>query len=152
MTGNVFEWVAADPTKPDPNGWGPYTVRGGSFLNQGHFDIYERNLVHHDNHAVVGRMVGFRLAAASLGPNSADFNTDSLVNGVDLEMWQQAYGISVAGDADNDGDSDGNDFLIWQRQFLSGTELPSENTSIPEPSCFLLSTVCVLSLVIHRWR
>jgi len=64
MAGNVFEWVTADPTKPDPNGWGPYTVRGSSYSRVGHVDIYERNLVHHHNHAIVGPGVGFRLAAA----------------------------------------------------------------------------------------
>ena len=43
ITGNVFEWVMADPTKADPNGWGPYTVRGGSYINFGHVDVYERD-------------------------------------------------------------------------------------------------------------
>jgi len=61
--GNVFELVVADPTKPDPNGYGPYTVLGGSFRNAGHFALNERNLVHHVNHTRVANNTGFRLAA-----------------------------------------------------------------------------------------
>lgn len=48
----------------------------------------------------------------------ADFNQNGKVNGADLEIWQAALGVNDAGDADGDGDTDGRDFLIWQRQFI----------------------------------
>ncbi len=137
IAGNVFEWVTHDPTKPDPNGWGPYNVRGSSFFQFGHVDIYERNLVHHDNHAIVSNNVGFRLAAAFAGPDSADFNLDTFVNGVDLGLWEQGYGISTSGDANHDGVSDGDDFLIWQRQF-TGVASSAAAVHVPEPTSWLV--------------
>jgi len=50
-------------------------------------------------------------------PLPADFDGMNGVNSADLAIWQGAYGVNDAGDADGDGDSDGKDFLIWQRQF-----------------------------------
>ncbi len=50
---------------------------------------------------------------------SADFNGNAAVNGQDLEAWRAGYGTGTTkaqGNADGDGDVDGNDFLLWQRQ------------------------------------
>lgn len=44
-----------------------------------------------------------------------DFDGDDAVSYADLTVWEDSYGNSVNADADNDGDSDGSDFLIWQR-------------------------------------
>ena len=49
-----------------------------------------------------------------------DFNGDGVVNGLDLNIWLANVGITtgasvVQGDADSDGDVDGDDFLFWQR-------------------------------------
>ena len=93
-------------------------------------------LDHHHNHNVVERFVGFRLAGAYLEPNPSDFNLDSLVDEADLQLWQESFGASSSGDADRDGDTDGNDFLIWQRE-LSFVE-PSSPINVPEPSSGLL--------------
>ena len=46
----------------------------------------------------------------------ADFNQDGNVDGLDLADWRTAFGLTADGDADGDEDSDGEDFLIWQRQ------------------------------------
>jgi hypothetical protein len=45
----------------------------------------------------------------------ADLNDDGAVNGLDVEQWRNSYRISDSGDMDGDGDTDGRDFLIWQR-------------------------------------
>ena len=50
-------------------------------------------------------------------PASADFNNTGGVNVSDLAVWKTAFGTTAAGDADDDTDSDGADFLRWQRQF-----------------------------------
>ena len=57
---------------------------------------------------------------ASANPATpGDFNLDESVDATDLGIWQQTYGSNPSGghfgDADNDGDADGFDFLAWQR-------------------------------------
>jgi hypothetical protein len=57
------------------------------------------------------------------GPS--DFNADGFVDNADLTIWEASYGITSGagqsqGDADDDGDVDGHDFLDWQRAFTGG--------------------------------
>ena len=55
------------------------------------------------------------------------------------------------GDADMDGDVDGDDFLIWQSNF--GTSAAGDATvAIPEPSALLLLGSLGLSLLAARRR
>jgi formylglycine-generating enzyme required for sulfatase activity len=199
MTGNLFEWVEADPNKLDPFEAGPYIVRGGGYLNNGHVHSWERNDGHiwgdgdsdgHDfliwqrhfggtpmketgdfdkdldvdsadlarwesafgvntqadgddnhgghTHNKIHISVGFRLAAAFEGPASAEFNGNTFVDGADLAMWELAYGNSVAGDANNDGVSDGKYFLIWQQQ-SSGAATLAAVTQVPEPTALVMA-------------
>jgi hypothetical protein len=50
------------------------------------------------------------------GTGGADFEDDEKINGADLAEWMHGWlNSSLAGDVDNDGDTDGNDFLLWQR-------------------------------------
>jgi hypothetical protein len=47
---------------------------------------------------------------------AGDFNDDAVVDALDLEVWRTAIAANDgSADADFDGDSDGNDFLAWQR-------------------------------------
>jgi hypothetical protein len=82
---------------------------------------------------------------------NADFNENGLVNGADLPNWRTGYGTSpgathMQGDADGDGDVDGRDFLIWQRQFGSAIPLVSNIAAVPEPNTFLLLTLALVGL------
>jgi hypothetical protein len=80
----------------------------------------------------------------------ADFNMDSLVNHLDLAIWQVAFGMDASGDADFDGDSDGADLLIWQRQFGAGevtSILSGEHPMVPEPSGFVLAILSLMAYV-----
>lgn len=43
-----------------------------------------------------------------------DFNEDGVVDGLDLAIWEDNYGLTDIGDADDDDDTDGSDFLVWQ--------------------------------------
>jgi hypothetical protein len=46
----------------------------------------------------------------------ADFNNSNSVNGADLTVWKGGYNTNATGDASGDGDTDGQDFLLWQQQ------------------------------------
>jgi hypothetical protein len=60
-------------------------------------------------------------------------------------IWQNAYGVNPNGDTDNDGDSDGRDFLFWQRAYTGPGPLTSI-VAVPEPSTILLlASVLLLS-------
>jgi hypothetical protein len=61
-----------------------------------------------------------------------DFNHDGAVDAADLTQWQGDFGLNGESDADNDRDSDGADFLAWQRQ-LSGNG-PAISANAPSPS------------------
>ncbi len=92
-----------------------------------------------------GRVDGLDLAAWQAGygikihdgPPNADFNNDGVINDLDLAAWQEGYGIMWTsgvhsqGDADFDGDVDGRDFLIWQRQH-SGPDTTA--ITVPAPA------------------
>lgn len=82
----------------------------------------------HESSVFDGPQLIITYGSVSLTPG--DFNEDSLVDGEDLEIWQSAYGSSDGGDADGDHDSDGRDFLIWQRNATSGLNI----TTVPEPA------------------
>jgi len=75
---------------------------------------------------------------------TADFNNDDAVDGLDLGIWETAYGIDGSADADSDSDSDGADFLEWQRQFGSGVGAVSAVAAVPEPSSLVLCGMAAL--------
>jgi hypothetical protein len=66
-----------------------------------------------------------------------DFNHDGTVNAADLAEWRGDFGPTGGSDADNDGDSDGNDFLIWQRR-LGATSVTPAASAVPEPTALAL--------------
>ncbi|QEG36702.1 hypothetical protein [Bythopirellula goksoeyrii] len=76
--------------------------------------------------------------------NPADFNFDGLVNTSDLAQWQAAYGLDSTADADNDGDSDGADFLAWQREIQSLAAPSASSVTVPEPSALVLLAAAAL--------
>lgn len=82
---------------------------------------------------------------------AGDFNYSGVVDGSDMtNVWRRAFGNNGLADADQDGDSDGADFLAWQRH-LGGTHAPAlvgEN-SVPEPGTWKLA-VAVSALLASR--
>ena len=67
----------------------------------------------------------------------ADFNGSNSVNAADLAVIKTNFGASPAtfatGDVDGDGRTDGEDFLLYQRQF--GVTLPpAAIQAVPEPT------------------
>ncbi len=67
-----------------------------------------------------------------------DFNQDQIVSGDDLDIWEETFGDVVVADpsensdVDEDGDSDGIDFLAWQRHVGISASLPVA-VAVPEP-------------------
>lgn len=51
---------------------------------------------------------------------AGDFNADQAVDPADLALWGSSYGINGFADGDLDRDSDGADFLVWQRNLGLG--------------------------------
>ena len=82
----------------------------------------------------------------------ADFNEDGNVDATDLAAhWEVGFGTSSGalrsnGDADSDGDVDGADFLIWQRQLGTSPALAA-TAAVPEPSSLVLVGIALVGLV-----
>lgn len=72
------------------------------------------------------------LTLGGSGTLAADFDNSGGVRAADLALWRSNFGGSAICDADDDSDTDGADFLAWQRQLGSGTGTAA---SVPEPGC-----------------
>jgi hypothetical protein len=81
--------------------------------------------------------------------NPADFDGDGFVDGDDLAQWEQAFGLTAAGDANSDGATNGRDALVWLREFTGNTPTP---LSVPEPISLvqLLCSFCFAHTLWHR--
>lgn len=97
--------------------------------------------------------IGAFEVAAATGP-AADFTGDGLVNADDLAAWRDAFGPTNAADADDDGDSDGADFLIWQRTAGMNPGGSPGVAAVPEPSTatLALALFAALGVVVQYWR
>nr|MBA3482954.1 hypothetical protein [Pirellulales bacterium] len=98
----------------------------------------------------------FPVSFTVFGPTflAADFDENGQVNAGDLASWSANFGIGASavksqGDADLDGDVDGADFMLWQRQ-LGTTSLVAAAASVPEPAGVWLA-ICAGSAAL-RWR
>ena len=49
-------------------------------------------------------------------PAATDFDSSNSVDATDLAIWNSAYATTGVADSDLDSDSDGADFLRWQRK------------------------------------
>ena len=74
---------------------------------------------------------------------------DGDVDGVDLEHWQNSYGVNENADSDADLDSDGADYLKWQQDY-TGPGAPPAISSVPEPTSFALIALGLLSAGLTR--
>jgi T5SS/PEP-CTERM-associated repeat protein len=77
---------------------------------------------------------------------AADFNENHFVDAADLVKWKTGFGTPAGashlqGDADFEGDVDGFDFLLWQRQLGLSAPPISSNEPLPEPATMLLGAV-----------
>jgi hypothetical protein len=82
-----------------------------------------------------------RLVVAYSLPAPSDFNSDGVVDSLDLNAWRAGFGtLAATADADDDGDADGRDLLLWQRNMGLGSVIAA-SAAVPEPrtSAFLLA-------------
>ena len=63
-----------------------------------------------------------------------------------MTQWQGDFGVNDESDADNDGDSDGADFLAWQRQLGTAAPGVSANAPVPEPTTPMLVIVAAVGI------
>ena len=81
---------------------------------------------------------------------AADFDNDGDVDAGDLARWGLDYDeMNDFSDADGDFDSDGSDFLYWQRTITGPLGTLS---AVPEPSCIALLALAGLGSLARRNR
>jgi hypothetical protein len=80
-----------------------------------------------------------------------DFTGDGVVDAVDLAQWQGDFNMNDDSDADLDGDSDGADFLAWQRH-LNSLPATSAQNAVPEPVSAMLLAAGVSVLILPGRR
>jgi hypothetical protein len=94
-----------------------------------------------------GNVATFLAVVAPWNGNPADFTHDGVVNSLDLMRLRGHFGATgqfdnTLGDADADGDIDGRDFLVWQRNL--GATTPT--VAVPEPASLHLVAIAALAL------
>ena len=86
-------------------------------------------------------------------PYSADFDEDGDVDGRDFLIWQRnlsQVGYGKAGDANHDGFVNDQDLAIWQDQYGTQPLSVSASTAIPEPAS--LTLVLLVGVSMLGWR
>ena len=81
---------------------------------------------------------------------SADFNLDGKVDGLDLAVWEASFSINDMADADGDDDSDGADFLIWQRNHGTPAPHAAAVATVPEPNAAVLMLAGIVIIATRR--
>jgi hypothetical protein len=100
-------------------------------------------------------------AAATVGSHSgtidgtlviaslADFNGNLVVDGADLATWKAGFGslagTFASGNLDGDMDTDGHDFLLWQKQLGVHALATPVASATPEPATGALVITALLS-------
>jgi hypothetical protein len=92
------------------------------------------------------------LQVANLGTSliPGDFDLDVDVHKDDLAIWTANAGDGGKADADFDGDSDGHDFLIWQRNLGRTTPAGPATGVVPEPATATLFALTLLGIARQR--
>ncbi|MDC0936184.1 sulfatase-like hydrolase/transferase [Pirellulales bacterium] len=128
---------------------GESAVRGLLLGNEGTLEVLGDGKTLSFNLTVSGdEMLQFRVLTALI--READFQFDGNVDSVDLAIWESAYGSSDAGDAGGDNATQGDDFLVWQRQIAPTAGITAV---VPEPATAAMSLALALcSLLVRRQR
>jgi T5SS/PEP-CTERM-associated repeat protein len=120
---------------------GVVTVAGnGSLLNTQHLKVGS------DGNGTV-EITGGRQVFTIRPAFTADFDADAEVDCDDLIPWPGDFGANALSDADDDGDSDGQDFLERQRQLDSGVHSATASGAVPERNAVWLAALALCAPV-----
>ncbi|MCH2115393.1 MAG: hypothetical protein MK171_10860 [Pirellulales bacterium] len=94
--------------------------------------------------------IGWSVITPTLSP--ADFDGDQDVDGMDLALLEDAFGLSGNVDADGDADADGADFFVWQSEYAPAIHLAA-TAVVPEPSSATVILIVLMGLpaIYHRY-
>jgi hypothetical protein len=89
---------------------------------------------------------------------TADFDFDRSVDGIDFLQWQRSHLLDDGGDANGDGITNGIDLEIWESQFggslslqgLGGASGGGPAVAVPEPTTIGLACAAMLAFVSVR--
>jgi hypothetical protein len=76
-----------------------------------------------------------------------NYNNDTVVDSLDLDVWRGSFGQAAGSPADGDGNGrvDGADFLIWQKGL--GGSLPGPGVTVAEPKTSAMLVAFAVSLM-----
>lgn len=139
-----------------PGQWIDVTdLEDGTYWLEVVIDPYERVRELNDDNNVVRTLVDLTIPAPTF--LAGDFNTNEMVDGADLLLWEENYGLLAdathgQGDANLDESVRGDDFLAWQRDV--GASAASVSV-VPSPTAWSLGMAGMLLLTAirkHRQR
>ena len=93
--------------------------------------------------------------AVSVPTINADFNGDDIVDGNDFLIWQRNFNTGNAfaqGDANNSGTVDAADLAVWKDQFGTNPNAAPAVGAIPEPATASLAAVVMLASLAYARR
>ncbi|MCA9258685.1 MAG: DUF4623 domain-containing protein [Planctomycetales bacterium] len=95
----------------------------------------------------------FELTLDPAAVDTADFNSDGVVDGSDFLTWQTGFGLAEGaasrqtGDANSDGSINADDFVVWSSQF---GEPAVATVAVPEPVS--ITTLAIASAMLVSLR
>jgi hypothetical protein len=92
------------------------------------------------------------ILAIGIPSTPGDFDGNHIVDGADLTVWKAGFALDDRADADNDSDSDGADFLAWQRSL--GQSATAVTATVPEHGGLptMLIGAVFIAVFFSRWR
>lgn len=142
---NFADWVTAMGGGGSASAGPPSTIGQDAVLHLIEDDIY-LDIRFTDWGVGSGGGGAFSYMRSVLGSStSADFNDDGIVDGEDFLIWQRGFGTGTTlgeGDADGDGDVDADDLTEWQSSY--GGSLSANATAVPEPAGLTFALLALL--------
>lgn len=102
---------------------------------------------------LLGEFDDLSSVALTAAPTDADFNDDGDVDGDDFLIWQRGFGVGITnseGDANGDRVVNSADLIVWQNNF--GVTALQGTVTVPEPQTLLLVGFIAITLAFVRGK